>query len=137
MNLDNKTVWQQAAGDGETKYPHICLKWDVILNGPGGEGAWPDCADCIDRAPRKISDLRRFCDEMQEGDIVILRSGTASVYGVGEVVGNYSWLHEFSNIDGWDLQHVRRVKWLWKAGDNPMQFDSYALKLGDRLKRLI
>lgn len=73
---------------------------------------------------------------MKQGDIVVLRSGTSSVYGVGEVVGNYSWLHEFSNIDGWDLQHVRRVRWLWKAEDDPKRFDTYALKFGDTTQKI-
>jgi hypothetical protein len=43
----------------------------------------------------------------------------------------YEWLEEFSEIDGWDLQHVRRVKWLWKNKNNPQTFPTYSLKRGD------
>jgi hypothetical protein len=129
MNIDNKKIWQQASGEGRN-YSDICLQWDVILNGPGECGPYPECTQNWDRSSRKNSDLKRFCEEMQSGDLVVLRGGTSLVYGVGEVVGNYEWLHEFSDIDGWDLQHTRRVKWLWR-GDKPEEFDTYSLKFGD------
>ena len=42
MNTFNKKIWQVAAGDTNRNYADICLFWDVILNGPGSEGANPD-----------------------------------------------------------------------------------------------
>jgi len=35
MNIANKIIWQQAAGDKDCNYSELCLKWGVILNGPG------------------------------------------------------------------------------------------------------
>jgi hypothetical protein len=130
------TAWQQASGDTDRDYSDLCLKWDVILNGPGNCGPWPECASAI-RAigrVRKVADLRRFSEEMKAGDIVVLRLGTSSVLGVGQVVGDYEWRDDFGDVDGWDIQHVRRVRWLWKGG--PKQFDSYALKQGDTTQKV-
>jgi hypothetical protein len=45
MNTDGKTIWQQAAGDTDRNYVDLCLKWDVILNGPGNAGSWHTCED--------------------------------------------------------------------------------------------
>ncbi|MBB6698665.1 hypothetical protein [Clostridium algidicarnis] len=35
---------------------------------------------------RKISDLRRFCFDMKDGDIVVLRVGTKEIHGVGVII---------------------------------------------------
>jgi len=78
----------------------------------------------------------RFANEMQDGDLVVLRIGTATVFGVGQLVGPYEWLDEFGDIDGWDLQHVRRVRWLWMGQSSPKSFDTYALKQGDTTQKL-
>lgn len=73
---------------------------------------------------------------MKDGDVVILRVGTRTILGVGQVVGPYDWRDEFGDIDGWDLQHVRRVRWLWDGRTSLSMFGSYALKLGDTTQRL-
>ena len=139
MDVSGKAVWQQAAGDTDRNYADICLKWDVILNGPGYAGPWPGCKktlQCDGLSPRKIADLLRFAEDVQDGDLVVLRLGTSEVFGVGEVVGGYEWHDEFGDVDGWNLQHVRRVRWLWRYGDGPQSFDAYALKWGDTTQRL-
>lgn len=136
MDISEKNIWQQACGDTDRNYSAICLKWDVILNGPGYAGAYPECVEQFKKnniASRKITDIKRFSIEIKEGDIVVLRLGTKIILGVGLVVGNYEWLQEFSDIDGWDLQHVRRVKWLWKG---EKKFKTYALKQGDTTQKL-
>ncbi|SIT40101.1 conserved hypothetical protein [Paraburkholderia piptadeniae] len=139
MNLEGRTVWQQAAGDTNRNYVNICLEWDVILNGPGYAGAMPHAVEKL-RAdgwtPRKITDLKRFSSVMAPGDIVVLRLGTNEVHGVGEITGPYEWHDKFGDIDGWDLQHVRRVKWLWRPERGPKRFDAYAMNLGDTTQRL-
>jgi len=66
----------------------------------------------------------------------VLRIGTATVLAVGQIVGPYEWHVEFGDIDGWDLQHVRRVRWLWKETGSPKAFDTYALKQGDTTQKL-
>lgn len=139
MDISNKTIWQQACGDTDRNYSGICLKWDVILNGPGYAGSYPECIEKLKRdtwSSRKVTDLKRFAVDMQDGDIVVLRLGTSNVLGVGVIIGPYEWLEEFSDVDGWDLQHVRRVKWLWKNKNNPQKFPTYSLKQGDTTQLL-
>ena len=136
MDIAERSVWQQAAGDNDRNYVELCLKWGVILNGPGHLGRWPDCRQPLRDAEwsaRKLSDLRRFCEEMRDGDVVVLRLGTNVVPAVGIVMGDYAWCDAFGDVDGWDLQHVRRVRWLWIG---PRTFDTYALKLGDTTQLL-
>jgi hypothetical protein len=139
MDVAGKTIWQQAAGDTERDYSDLCLKWDVVLNGPGYAGSWPDCAKRLrdDKlSSRKVTDLKRFAEEMKDGDLVVLRIGTSKVLGVGQIVGPYEWSAEFGDVDGWDLQHVRRVRWLWHNRSDPRTFGKYALKQGDTTQKL-
>jgi len=106
--------------------------------GPGEFGPWKADAPYAPRktglSAKKISDLKRFCDEIKEDDLVVLRIGTTTVCGVGVVVGDTAdWNDFFGDVDGWDLQHVRRVKWLWKESK---VFPTYTLKLGDTVQKL-
>jgi hypothetical protein len=136
MDISNKAIWQQAAGDTDRDYSEICLKWGVILNGPGYAGPWPECKLNLQNdgwSAKKVFDLRRFAEDMADGDLLVLRIGTASILGVGQIVGSYEWSQEFGDIDGWNLQHVRRVRWLWNGRQN---FESYALKLGDTTQKM-
>ena len=139
MDISCRTIWQHAAGDTNRNYAALCLAWDVIISGPGYAGPWPTCVPALRKdewKSKKITDLRRFSEEIQDGDIVVLRIGTSHVLGVGEVVGDYLYRPEFGDVDGWDLQHVRRVRWLWKGLDDPKRFETYALKFGDTTQRL-
>ena len=138
MKIEGKRIWQQAAGDTNRNYIDLCLKWDVILNGPGSYGRWPDCQQNLhsDSSSRKVTDLWRFCEEIKSGDLVVLRIGTKTVAAVGEVIGNYEHHEQFNDVDGWDLGHVRRVRWLWKNKDQPKYFPTYTLKRGDTTQEL-
>lgn len=139
MDIEGKTIWQQAAGEHPRDYSGVCLKWGVILNGPGWAGKWPECAAALREdgiTSKKITDLRRFSEQMQDGDLVVLRTGTSKVFGVGMVIGGYEWRHEFGDIDGWDLQHIRRVRWLWNGSAQPQNFNPYDMKLGDTTQLL-
>ena len=53
-------------------------------------------------------------------------SGPTTVYGLGIVAGSYDWNDHFGDIDGWDIQHLRRINWFWKRGesDAPPSFDT-------------
>lgn len=137
---ERKNIWQVAAGDTNRNYAQTCLDRDVILNGPGDEGPWPGCIDKLKNiwGSRKITDLRRFCDEIEDGDIIVLHMGTRYVYGVGIVEGGYDHNEEFGDIDGFKLQHVRRVKWIWRFDEEskgpepkPKEFKTYDMKWGD------
>jgi hypothetical protein len=139
MDIQGRTVWQHAAGDTDRDYAEVCLNWDVILNGPGHLGSWPECEEALKVegwSSRKLTDIRRFAVEMKDGDLVVLRIGTSTVLGVGQIVGDYSWRDDFGDIDGWDLQHLRRVRWLWKGLDKPKHFKTYDLKQGDTTQKL-
>ncbi len=63
----------------------------------------------------------------------MLRLGTNMVRAVGVVVGDYEWRDDFGDVDGWKLQHVRRVRWHWIGR---IDFQTYALKLGDTTQKL-
>ena len=62
------------------------------------------------------------------------------VYGVGQITGPYSWMDAFGDVDGWDLQHVRRVRWLWRYYDEttpkPKVFPPKTLKFGDAIQKM-
>ena len=108
MNLSGKKLWQVGAGDTDRKYDHICMKYDVMIAGPGYRGPYEETLykDLRDKS------LHRFCIEARRGDIVLLRLGTGKICAVGEICDDASeWLETFSDVDGWDLQHVRRVRW--------------------------
>ena len=139
MDIQGKTSWQHAAGDTNRNYVDLCLQWGVILNGPGDYGPWPDCEELLRKdewSERKITDLRRFCQDIKDGHLVALRLGTSSIYGVGQIVGEYEHCEEFGDVDGWGLSHVRRVHWLWRYEETPKEFDTYTLKRGDTTQRL-
>lgn len=137
MNSGSHTLWQFAAGDSNRSYQDLCLRWDVIIFGPGYAGPWPKCKVRLladGRTPKRVEMVRKFAEDMSEGDIVFLRLGTSELYGVGEIVGDYAWLEDFGDIDGWHLGHVRRVRWLWRYDGTPKQFNTYTPKLGDTLQ---
>lgn len=137
MEIKNRRIWQQSCGDTDRNYSKVCLEWDVILNGPGSYGKLPEAFDKLskDLSPRKVTDLRRFSSEMREGDLVILRLGTKTAFGIGLIVGDYGWSDLFEDIDGWDIQHFRRVKWL-KKFETPKKFSTYFFKQGDTTQEL-
>ena len=143
MDTGSATIWQVAAGDTNHSYCDVCLEWDVICFGPGRRGPWPGCEaelKCKDKeSTRKIGQIRRFHEEIEDGDFVVLRLGTSHVYGLGQVVGGWCWNDHFGDVDGWDLQFVRRVRWLWdyRCHDGkPKVFKTYAMKLGDTVQQL-
>ena len=143
MDTGSATIWQVAAGDTNHSYCDVCLEWDVICFGPGRRGPWPGCEaelKCKDReSTRKIGQIRRFHEEIEDSDFVVLRLGTSHVYGVGQVVGDdCSWNDHFGDVDGWDLQFVRLVRWLWdyRCHGKPEVFKTYAMKLGDTVQQL-
>jgi hypothetical protein len=110
MELKGKTLWQVGAGDTERSYGDICIRCDVMIAGPGDPGVYEESRYA------HLSDirhsLRRFCKEARRGDIVLLRLGTGGLLAVGEVADDVAeWLETFADVDGWDLQHARRVRW--------------------------
>lgn len=129
--IEDRVIWQIAAGDANRNYANVCLDRGIILNGPGHYGSWPVARsamenDCVSR--KKISDVRRFCEDINTGDWAILRVGKERVYGVGQVISQCFWSDHLGDVDGWDLQYVRKVYWHRKFKE-PIKLSG--LKWGD------
>ena len=108
MAMPNRSIWQLAGGPISRPYAVVFLKYGVGLIGPGDSGLWK---------PERSDDefeggfVRRFAKEMQVGDVLLLRTGIASISAVGIVASDYLYLNQFDDVNGWDLQHARRVRW--------------------------
>lgn len=111
MDLTGKTLWQVGAGDTERSYGEICIKSDIMIAGPGDPGPYDGMRYAYLDKTRQIC-LRKFCTEARRGDVVLLRLGTGNILAVGEIADEAAeWCDALSDVDGWDLQHVRRVRW--------------------------
>lgn len=101
-------VWQVSGGPASRTYAQLFLDHGVALIGPGDPGPWwPGRPD----GDFDGSYVRRLALEMQTGDWIILRTGTATIHSVGIVASDYLYLPHFDDVNGWDLQHARRVRW--------------------------
>lgn len=129
MELSSRTIWQFAAGGRGRDYGDLLIDWDVIILGPGRHGPFADNRDLYEGQ----SDVLKFYEDVEEGDLVVLRMGTSEVYAVGIVAGSAQYRDIFGDIDGWDLRHSRRVRWLWTYDGEPKSFESYTLDWGQTL----
>lgn len=43
--------------------------------------------------------------------MIMLREGAARIISIGLVASDYQYLPQFDDVNGWDLQHGRRVRW--------------------------
>lgn len=153
MNLAGRKIWQQACGDSNRDYAQLCLNLGVILNGYSKDsepnltchfdrGAYietlargsPPFLRSLGVTPKKKQDLIRFCEEMQPGDVIVLRRGISEVAGVGIVISGYFESVNFEDVDGWYLPLGRHVSWFIKS---PNKFAPYDLKLGDTTQQII
>jgi hypothetical protein len=109
MDTRNRQVWQVGAGDTDRNYGDICLKYDVMIVGPGNLGPYSE--EVYAGYGDIKNSIRRFY-EANLGDIVLLRIGTGQVLAVGELADDQPrCLEVFGDVDGWTLQHTRRVRW--------------------------
>ena len=116
MTAALRAIWQVSAGPTSRAYADVFLKHGVALIGPGDSGPWN--AD-RDDAVFEGSIVRRFASEITPGDVVLLRTGLTRVAAVGLVASEYQYLNAFDDVNGWDLQHSRRVRW----GRLPAEYD--------------
>jgi hypothetical protein len=108
MTAPARAVWQISAGPSSRSYANIFLKHGVALIGPGDAGPWvPERSDEVFEG----SFVRRFASELTAGDVVLLRTGLARIAALGVVTGGYEHNNAFDDVNGWDLQHSRRVHW--------------------------
>lgn len=111
--------WQIAPGDGNVDMVDIFFKLKVALIGPGREGDYFDNKSKYDKMENDGPFVRRFAEEVQIGDIFVLKriihpqNKIWRVFAVGEVAGPYRYEPIFDKVDcyEWDVQHCRRVLW--------------------------
>jgi len=102
------SVWQLSGGPSNRPYADIFLKYSIGLIGPGDTGPWN---------PQRTDDeleggfVRRFASEIKIGDVVLMRTGISGIIAVGIVASEYMYLNQFDDVNGWDLQHARRIRW--------------------------
>lgn len=111
MDIKGKTIWQVGTGTGKHDYSNIFLKYDVMAAGPGHLGEFKeDTYKNINKS--QFGSLRRFCLKAQKGDIVLMRHGTGEIHAVGIIVDRKGRINkEFEDVDGYWIQHTRRVRW--------------------------
>ena len=110
------TVWQIAAGDGSRDYADIFLQFGVVLVGPGSEGSYFENKKIYDDTEHWAyrSFLPTIAEQMSTGDLVILKKPHGrqwEILAVGVIDSSYIHCETFDDVDGWDLQHCRRIKW--------------------------
>lgn len=108
MPASQRAIWQLAAGQASRPYADVFLKYGVGLIGPGDAGPWEPERDDDDFEGGLV---RRFASEVQVGDVFLLRTGISKISAVGIVASDYLHLNQFDDVNGWDLQHARRVRW--------------------------
>jgi hypothetical protein len=114
-NDSSHAVWQISGGPASRAYAEVFLQHGVALIGPGDTGPWD---------PERDDDefeggfVRRFASEVKSGDVFLLRTGLATIAAVGLVAGDYLYVNAFDDVNGWDLQHARRVRWCHLPGEH-------------------
>ena len=107
-NDSSHAVWQISGGPVSRAYADVFLRHGVASIGPGDAGPWSP-----ERGDDTFEDgvVRRFASEAAVGDVFLLRTGLATITALGLVAGDYLYVNAFDDVNGWDLQHVRRVRW--------------------------
>ena len=107
-NQPQRTIWQISGGPTARSYSNIFLKCGVGLIGPGDAGEWKS-----ERDDNEFDGgfVRRFASEVRIGDVILLRTGISKIAAVGVVASGYLYLNQFDDVNGWDLQHARRIRW--------------------------
>lgn len=109
MNEEIKRiVWQISGGPTSRSYVDVFLKYGVGLIGPGAAGEWKSERDDEEFEGGFV---RRFANEVKIGDVFLLRTSISKIAAIGLVASDYQYLNQFDDVNGWDLQHTRRVRW--------------------------
>ena len=138
MNIEGKTIWAVACGENHSgsgrDFSKVCTDWDVILMGSGKKGPYFEKKASYDELKNRV-DYKMFAEDIEDGHIIVLHRGMSEILGVGMVVGEYKWSKLFEDIDGWDLQHYRRVRWLPLKGVDTY-FKSKAIGRGGAVHKI-
>ena len=108
IDVTEHAIWQVSSGPTERSYADQFLNHGVALIGPGDPGPW-----CSERSDEEFGGgfVRRFAAELRIGDVLLLRTRLSTIRAVGLVASDYQYLPQFDDVNGWDLQHGRRVRW--------------------------
>lgn len=106
--------WQVAAGEGARNYSDVFLNYGVMLMGSGNAGSIRENPGFY-KQRKWGAKIVALADQVHCDDIVILKRPHRKqwrIVAVGRVTGEYEWLEQFEDVEGWDLQHSRRVEWV-------------------------
>lgn len=103
-----QSVWQVPGGPTNRSYADQFVDYGVALIGPGDTGPWNPA-----RSDEEFGGgyVRRFATELHRDDVLLLRTGQSTIRAVGLVASDYQYFPQFDDVNGWDLQHGRRVRW--------------------------
>lgn len=108
----DRTLWLSGGGNGRIDISNILLASDVVVSGPGEPGPF---VTPYRHKGRREKSVERFYGDVDEGDVIVLRVGASKIRGVGVVKSEPAYNTAFSDIDGWNVAHVRRCIWLWQG----------------------
>lgn len=138
QSTNRRAIWQIAGGPVDRPFFEVFFRHGVGLIGSGDPGPWRPERPDEDYADDGL--VRRFASEPDIGDIVLLRSGLATIIGIGVVAGGYQYFGQFDDVNGRDLQHARRIRWFQLPqpyrfgskvfGANPPRFSRVWVKEG-------
>ncbi len=106
MKVVSGAVWQLAGGPTFRSFADVLLRYGVALIGSGDPGPWSPERYAHD--PLLQGFIARFAGEVEIGDVFLLRTGVSTICAVGIVASEYTYLDQFDDVNGWDLQHARR-----------------------------
>lgn len=121
MHLE--TLWQIGTGDDKRPYDGLMTHYDVALLGSGTDGKWREGHP---KYPGK-GPIRAFAQPAISGDLIVARRGLHRALALG-VIGEYDHSEAFDDVQGWDLQHYRRVRWLHNVDEH--RFDRPVFRQG-------
>lgn len=106
--------WQVAAGEGARDYSTLFLCYGIMLIGGGNPGPYFENKAYYKGHRDWRVQVVSFAERVAKGDVVILKRPHHQqwdILAVGQVIGEYEYLEQFEDVEGWDLQHCRRVQW--------------------------
>src|SRR5260221_6276510 len=101
----SRAIWQISAGPASRSYVDVFLKYGVALVGPGDAGPWTPAHD---DGEFEGGFVRRFASEVAIGDVLMLRTGLATVAAIGLVAGAPPYQKASDDRNGLDRQPTRR-----------------------------
>ena len=106
-----RNYWMVAAGDQSRSYAEVLLQFGLLLLGSGNPGPFKGHEDWYRGNPTEKY-IAWLGEEVQVKDRVILRDPyKGALVAVGQVTGDIDWKENFEDVEGWDIQHCRKVRW--------------------------